>query len=194
MCWRSPRATRGPSGGSGPANTVVRAWRNQIGGITKIFRKVNQAAYLASVPFLMILVIGAALKSRHWAMLGAIVVVLLNIGRLVSGAANLAMIPLRDGIDAKKMKKPIRRVIEPAVTIGLVILAFTFIPWLSAGGSTKGGIADRLRSEADSLKGEIKGEVGKVLDKARTVNVEKLGAQAQEKLKGLGATSGGTSK
>ena len=40
------------------------------------------------------------------ALLGATAVVLLNIGRLVAGAANLAVVPLRDGVNAKKMKKP----------------------------------------------------------------------------------------
>ncbi|MGP0069456.1 MAG: hypothetical protein ACLQGP_38400 [Isosphaeraceae bacterium] len=172
-------------------NVVVRAWRQQLGGIMKIFRKINQAAYLVSVPFLMILLLGAAVKNRHMAMFGATVVVLLNIGRLVSGAANLAVIPFRDGIDLKKMKKPFRRVVEPAITIGLVILAFTFIPWLSSGGSAKGSITDRVRSEAETLKGEMKGEVGKVLEKAKAVDVEKLGEQAQDKFKGLGLPSGG---
>ena len=78
------------------------------------------------------------------------------------------------------MKKPVRRVTEPALTIGLVVLAFTFIPWLSSGQSAKGSIADRIRAGAEDLKKEMKGEVDKVVD------VEKLGAQAQEKLKELG--------
>jgi hypothetical protein len=171
-------------------NVVLRTWRNQLGGLMKIFRKINQAAYLASVPFLMILLLGAAVKNRPMAIFGATLVVLLNIGRLVSGCANLAIIPFRDGIAPKKMKKPIRRVIEPAITIGLVILAFTFIPWLSSGSSAKGSIADRIRSEAETLGGEMKDEVGKVIDKAKAVDVEKLGAQAREKLKGLGSPSG----
>ena len=103
--------------------------------------------------------------------------VLVNLVRLASGAANLAVIPFRDGINAGKIKKPIRRVIEPAITIGLVVLAFTFIPWLSVGQTAKGSIADRTRSGAKELKQEIKGEVSRVVD------VEKLGNQAQEKLK-----------
>ena len=52
--------------------------------------------------------------------------------------ANLAIIPLRDGINFEKMKKPLGRVIEPAVTIVLVVLAFTFIPWLSRVTPPKG--------------------------------------------------------
>ena len=64
--------------------------------------------------------------------------VLLNIGRIVAGVANLAVIPLRDGLNVKKFKKPLRRVIEPVVTIALVVLAFTFIPWLSSGKAEHG--------------------------------------------------------
>ena len=114
------------------------------------------------------------------AVFGATVVVLLNIGRLVAGGANLAVVPFRDGINFKKMKKPLGRVIEPAVTIGLVVLAFTFIPWLSSGQSAQGSITDQIRSGARSLKKEMKGEVDKVVD------VDKLGAQAQKALKDLG--------
>jgi hypothetical protein len=51
----------------------------QVGGLQKVFRKINQAAYLVSVPFLAILILGAVLQSRQLAILGATAVVLLNI-------------------------------------------------------------------------------------------------------------------
>jgi hypothetical protein len=161
-------------------NVIARIWRRQLGGFQKLFRKINQAAYLVSIPFLIILLLGVAVRNRPLALLGATVVVLLNIGRLAAGVANLALVPFRDGIDLHKLKKPAGRVAEPVLTIGLVVLAFTFIPWLYGGGSAKGGIADRIRSGARALQKDIKGEVDRVVD------VEKLGAQAQEKLKELG--------
>jgi hypothetical protein len=161
-------------------NVVVRAWRRQLGGLQKILRKISQAAYLVSVPFLMILLLGVAIKNRQMALFGATVVVLLNIGRLVAGAANLAVVPFRDGVNPNKMRKPAWRVAEPALTIGLVVLAFTFIPWLSRGQSTKGSLVDRVRAGARDLKQDMKGEVDRYAD------VEKLGAQAQEKFKELG--------
>ena len=86
----------------GQGNAVVRIWRRQLGGIQKLFRKINQAAYLVSVPFLMILVFGAVVGSRQIALFGATAVVLLNIGRLVAGIANLAIVPFRDGINMKQ--------------------------------------------------------------------------------------------
>jgi hypothetical protein len=161
-------------------NAALNLWRRQVGAIQKIFRKINQAAYLISVPFLMVLILGVVVQNRQLALLGATAVVLLNIGRLVAGAANLALVPLRDGANVKKMKKPLGRVIEPALTIGLVVLAFIFIPWLSRGASAKGNLVGRIRAGAQGLKKDMKGEVD------RYVDVEKLGAQAQENLKALG--------
>ena len=161
-------------------NAVLRLWRRQLGGVQKVFRKINQAAYLVSVPFLMILLLGVAVKNRPMALFGATVVVLLNIGRLVAGAANLAVVPFRDGVNPSKMRKPAWRVAEPALTIGLVVLAFTFIPWLSQRQLRQGEHRRRIRSGAEDLKKDMKGEVDRVVD------VEKLGAQAQEKLKELG--------
>ncbi len=84
------------------ANAALNLWRRQLGGIQKVFRKISQAAYLVSVPFLMILLLGVALKNRPMALLGATAVVLLNVGRLVAGAANLAVVPLRDGVNATR--------------------------------------------------------------------------------------------
>jgi DNA-directed RNA polymerase subunit RPC12/RpoP len=165
------------------ANAALNLWRRQLGGIQKVFRKISQAAYLVSVPFLLILLLGVALKSRPTALLGATAVVLLNIGRLVAGAANLAVVPLRDGINPGKLRKPAWRVAEPALTIGLVVLAFTFIPWLSRGQAGGGSIAERIRSEVQDLKTEIKGEVKRVAD------VDQLGARAQQKLRELGTST-----
>jgi hypothetical protein len=172
-------------GSSALDNIVVRAWRQQLGGLQKLFRKINQTAYLVSIPFIMILLLGIVVKNRPMALFGATLVVLLNIGRLVAGGVNLALVPFRDGINFKKMKKPIQRVVEPVVTIGLVILAFYFIPWLSSAKSTKGSIADRVRSEVETLETDMKGEVGKIADKAKALDLEKLGTQAQDKLKDL---------
>ncbi len=151
-------------------NAVLNLWRRQLGGFQKLFRSIHQAAYLISVPFLMILILGIVLGSRQMALLGATVVVLLNIGRLVAGVANLAVVPFRDGVNLSKMKKPAWRVAEPALTIGLVFLAFIFIPWLSRGQSARGSIAERIRSGSRDLKKDMKGEVD------RYVNVDKLGA------------------
>ncbi len=177
------REARGKGGG--PPNVVLAAWRHEMGTIQKVFRWLNESAYLVSIPFVIILLFGIAVKTYSIAIFGASFVVLLNIGRIVAGIANLAVIPLRDGFNMKKFKKPLRRVIEPAVTIVLVWLGFTFIPWLSTGKGRAGTIPGRLRATAENLQKDIQGEVDKVADKAKSLEIEKLGAQAQEKLKGV---------
>jgi hypothetical protein len=169
---------------------LLRFWRRHLGNIQKLFRKINQTAYFFSIPFIMILLFGAIVKSRSTALLGATGVVLLNIGRIVAGVANLAVIPFRDGINFSKMKKPLWRVIEPVVTIVVVVAAFTFIPWLSGGAPAKGTLTERLSAGAASLREEVEGKVESAADKAKGLDLEKLGAAAQEKLKALGSKSG----
>jgi hypothetical protein len=161
-----------------PVSEVKMLWRRQLGGIAKFFRWINQTAYLISVPFLMLLLLGALVRNQHMAIVGATAVVLLNIGRLISGFANLVVIPFRDGISQgvtflippltfvylakhwNKVKKPVRRLIEPVVTIGLVMLAFIFIPWLAHGDTGQGAkprtglssFAQQLEDELDQAK------------------------------------------
>jgi hypothetical protein len=174
----------------GSPNVALAAWRHEMGVIQRIFRWLNQSAYLVSIPFIVILLFGIAVKAYSIAIFGATFVVLLNIGRIVAGVANLVFVPLRDGFNVKRYKQPIRRIIEPVVTIALVILAFTFIPWLSMGKKSEGSITDRIRSTAGSLEKEIQGELDTVGEKAKkSVDLEKFSEQAQSKVKGYVANA-----
>lgn len=168
--------------GSNPPNAAVQVWRKETGKIQRLFRWLNESAYLISIPFLFILIFGVATKGRGVALFGATFVVLLNLARIVAGVANLVMVPLRDGLNTRRMKKPFRRILEPVITIGLVILGFTFIPWLSSERSASGSLADRVKAEAVELKSEMKGELSKTAEKASGVDLERLGTQAREKL------------
>jgi hypothetical protein len=179
------------SRGAGAAGAAVRVWRRETGGVQKIFRKLNESIYLITIPFIMIFILGTALQNRSLALFGATFVVLLSVGRIAAGLANLAVVPLREGIHAgKKMKKPVRRVVEPVLTIVIVILAFTFIPWLSAGGDRGGGIAERLRSSAEELKEEMSGQVKKTVKDARHLDVDQLGTKVKEQFNSVRGGSG----
>jgi general stress protein CsbA len=138
-------------------------WRRQLGIIENLFRWINQTAYLLSVPFIVLLLFAAVTRNRHLATVSATVVVLLNIGRLVSGFANLVVIPFRDGMSWKRLKKPIRRLIEPVGTIALVVLAFTFLPSLSKGGTSK-GILQKLEQKLAEEQAAAKALEGKPTD------------------------------
>jgi hypothetical protein len=157
------------SGGQ-PVSQVSAAkvlWRRQLGAIEKFFRWINQSAYLVSVPFLMILILGTMIRSHPMALFGAAVVVVLNITRLISGVFNIAVIPFRDGINPKRLKKPIHRLIEPAITIGLVGLAFAFIPWLSKGGTSEEILQGHFRTGLEKFQRKIED----VQEKAKALDV-----------------------
>ncbi|MDG3003803.1 hypothetical protein [Paludisphaera mucosa] len=152
--WKVP-ATDIVPGGSRAAGEVKIAWRGWWGTIQKLFRRLNEFAYLLSVPFLILLLIGATMHNRGLALLGGEAVVLLNIGRVLTGLANILAVPFREGpatgllflfppytikymIDHwKRLKRPTQRVVTPLLTIGAVILAFTFLPSLSGGSDAK---------------------------------------------------------
>jgi hypothetical protein len=150
-----------------PVSGVKALWRRQLGGVEAFFRWINQTAYLISVPFLMILLLGTMVRSHPMSNFGAIVVVALNIARLVTGFFNLAVIPFRDGINFKRLKKPLRRVIEPAITIGLVGLAFAFIPWLSKHDTSDGTFSRQLRAGVRKIERKVED----VKDKANALGV-----------------------
>jgi hypothetical protein len=128
-----PERVRGASPGqsSKPASRVTMLWRHQLLILERLFRWFNQTAYLLSVPFIMLILFGAITRNQHLAAVGATIVVVLNIGRLISGFANVAVVPFRDGFSWKRLKKPMQRLLEPVLTIGLVALAFVLLPGLS---------------------------------------------------------------
>jgi hypothetical protein len=88
------------------------------------------------------------------------------------------MVPLREGIHTKKMKKPLRRVIEPVLTIVAVILLFTFVPWLSSG--YKGNFVQQIESETKELEGEFEGEIKNTVEGTSLKNLKN---EVKEKLK-----------
>ncbi len=159
-----------PSGGEprpiGPGG-IRRLWRKVLGPFSRFFRWLNEGAYLASLPFLMILLFGTAVKARPLALFGATFVVLLNLGRLAAGFPALVLTVLRDGLDGRRLLKSTREVVEPAATIALVFLAFTFIPWLSNERSLQAPLAERIERNAEDLEDEMKGEVRVLIEKAR---------------------------
>jgi hypothetical protein len=191
VAGRDPYESHVP--GAHAAAAAVGLWRREVGLVQRTFRWLNESAYLVSIPFIGIFLFGAATKSRGLALFGATFVVLLNLGRIVAGVANVAVIPLRSGLNTKKMKKPFRRVLEPVATIAIVFLAFTFVPWLASKRPTGGTLVERLEGSAESLGGEMKGELESDVEKAKSVkaaDLEKLGAEARERLRTIGTGPG----
>jgi hypothetical protein len=193
---------------SRPVSDLKMLWRKELGFVQKLFRWLNETAYLVSVPFLMLIVLGTVVRSRPLALLGATVVILLNVGRIVAGMANILVIPFRDGISQgvlflippitfiymanhwNKLKKPTMRVVWPAFTILLVILAFTFLPGLNKSGRTSGDLKGQLVEGVKSLGEDMRSEV----EKAKVIDLQKLETQAEGKLHQLQENIGGSLK
>jgi DNA-directed RNA polymerase subunit RPC12/RpoP len=200
-----------PTGSRGAAlGGVKRVYRGEIRLIQKILRWINESAYLVSIPFLVLILAGVVFKNRPLALAGAAAAVLLNLGRLATGLVYLISIPFKEspaqGIfflippftffylaqHWEKLKRPLWRIVEPAATILLVALAFTFVPWLTREGKSEGSLTDRLKSGvtefAEDLKGEVSG-AGSALEKAAVdlknkqgIDLEALGSEAKRKL------------
>lgn len=205
---RRPRYKPKVSGGK-PAGVLTRLYRGQIGGVLTILRKVNDFAYLISIPFIVLLLVGIVLKSRPMALIGASAVILLNIGRFATGAFAFYVRPFKkspiDGIlflippytvyyvaaHWKSMKKSTMRFVEPALTVGVVFLAFVFIPWLSSGAAPEGAtIEERIRAEAGAMKSDVRDELegrGGSLDEA-------LGGLTEKAQRGIEAVKGTVSQ
>lgn len=169
-------AARAATGRAAPR--IVQDYRNALLPFQRLFRKLNEWAFVVSAPFLAIFMLAVAARNYSWAVLGATAIVLLNLSRLGTGLLNLFMIPFRDnpvqGVlflippftvvyciqNWNRVRKPVERVIGPALTIGLVVAAFAFLPFLNGGKKTEGTIAERLKAGASSLDAKVQEKLG----------------------------------
>jgi hypothetical protein len=184
------------------AGAITIGYRHGFGKLQKLFRWLNESAYLVSTPFIMILLLGLVTRNHSVLVFGATVVVLLNIGRIVAGVANLAAMAFRDspvqGVlflippltfiylaqNWQKVHRPVKRVTGPIITISLVILAFVIESRLEAGAKGKGSVRDQVRAGTASFKEAIGGQ----LEKATNLKVDdlnKLVPKASDTLKSL---------
>ncbi len=187
-----------------PAGAVTRGYRGAMGKVQKLFRWINQSAYLVSVPFLMLLLLGLLTGSNSLMGLGATGAIVLNIGRIVAGVANLAVIPFREspiqGVlflippitffymyqNWHKVKQPVKRIVGPIATIALVAAAFVAEPYIRGEGKSKGSLKDQVKSGVGTLKKGMREQIGKVPN----VNVNELQTlenRATDALKSLNA-------
>lgn len=184
--------------GSGKAAELHNFYRRQVGSFQRVFRWLNDAAYLVSVPFIILLLLGAMVRNRPLALFGATVVVLLNIGRLVTGLVNLVAIPFRDspaqGVmflvppltfvyiaqHYKRLRKALRRVGGPLATLALVALVFAFVPWLTRGEkAAQGDLRERLNTGLQNIEQDVREQA----DRVRNLDANQLKEKAEGALK-----------
>jgi predicted Zn finger-like uncharacterized protein len=162
----------------------------------------------------------APVKQSKWTIIGITGIVVLNFVRLIAGLANLVVIPFEKNVLTgvlflippftfvhiwrhwNKLRNPVRRVIGPAVALGLVVLAYAFVPGLSRASRTSGGFQRRLEASVGSLKSDVTRQVDESTKDARTLKAkverrlpgdleraktaaQKIGNQAQSKVQEL---------
>jgi hypothetical protein len=186
------------------AGAVTRGYRQGVGSIQRLFRWINESAYLVSVPFLMLTLLGLVIGNHSLLAMGATAVVVLNIGRIVAGLANLVAIAFREsplqGVfflippitffylyqNWHKVRKPVKRIVGPILTILMVGLAFAAEPWLRGDAQAKGSMTEQLRSGLQSASKEIQGKAEKVPG-INLNEISKLKSEAADALKSLNA-------
>ncbi|QEH34664.1 hypothetical protein OJF2_32050 [Aquisphaera giovannonii] len=170
-------AYQAAAAGSKPAGAVTRGYRRGMGSVQKAFRWLNEGAYFLSIPFVMCAILGLVLRNHALLVFGAVVVILLNLTRVVTGVINLAVVPFRQGplqgvlflippftfvYVAKnwhKVHKPVMRILGPIATIGLVALALLAEPWLPGGKKPEGSVQDEATRSLGAMTGKVQEEL-----------------------------------
>lgn len=189
-----PRQSLQKGDGKRPSNLRM-YWRQLITGQLKVVRKISELIYLLSVPFIMMLLLGVLLRKEHLAYTGAVVVVLLNIGRFVLNFIYLISVPLREGpmtgllflfppytiyyllTHWSKMRKAFLSFLGPALPIAVVAALFAFVPWLRSGG--KDDAIERMRESAEAKAGQVR-------DAIESPEGGSLGERARQGLQQIG--------
>lgn len=118
-----------------------------MGQVQHVFRWVNESAYLVSVPFLICLILGLAVSNHSLMVLGATAVVLLNLGRIIAGLANLVVIPFRDS--------PVQGVLFLIPPLTFVYLVVQLAQGEAAGHAYRRADRDHSRSAAGVHRGAL---------------------------------------
>lgn len=156
-----------------PVSGLKVFYYHRLSGFRGLLRWIADSAYMLSIPCIMLLLMGIILKNRPLALAGATGIVVLNLIRLVSLLSQMAVVPFRESFIQgvlfyippftffvlskhwKSLKRSAKKLIEPAVTILLVFLAFTYVPWLYTGKTDAKSGASRLRSGVTTLKKDM---------------------------------------
>ena len=127
-------------------------YRRPLRWVLKVLRNISDIAYLISLAFILVILVGIIMNSRSVAIIGAAGVVIPNLIRVGISAASFVALPFLAGPvkgilffippftfyflyrNWNRMKKAILRVVGPLVPIVIVVLIYAFVPSLRRGG------------------------------------------------------------
>ena len=191
---RSRAIEAGFSRSSGCESRGPRAGSTRNGGLASApcsssFRWVDTWAYLISVPFLILMILGIAAENRPFIHTGAVVVVLANYGRFWADLLAFFVRPYKDGplqglaflfppytfyylaTRWDSMKKIVRRIATSCIPIVLVVLIYGFLPSANPEVKDVQGFGAKLEAGKHELDKEIESDL-KDLEK-KLIKLEK---------------------
>jgi predicted Zn finger-like uncharacterized protein len=189
----------------------IRSYRQFFNVFAILFRKINETAYGVSLIFLNLAIVGGIMGKHSLVVTGMSMVVLLNVVQLVAGVSNLIAIQFRGNVvqgllflfppvtafylwkNWTRWNKAIQRITSPIVWLVIVVVAYTFVPWLNgnADGSKSwqdavktikkdvGGTVSDIQRKAADIKEQIPAE----LEKAKLDELQKSAGEAVGDLK-----------
>ena len=158
---------------SRPAGWLYTKWRAGVSFVLKLLRWVDTWAYLVSIPFLILMVLGIAAENRLLIHTGAVVVVLANYGRFWADLLAFFVRPYKDGplqglaflfppymlfylaTRWNHMQKLVRRIAMSCIPILFVILIYGFLPSANPQVKDVRGFGAKLEAGKQELDKEI---------------------------------------
>ena len=152
-------------------------WRAGVSSVLKLFRWVDTWAYLISIPFLILMILGIAAENRPLIHTGAVVVVLANYGRFWADLLAFFVRPYKDGplhglaflfppytlyylaTRWDHMKKIVRRIAMSCIPIVAVVLIYGFLPSANPEVKDVQGFGAKLEAGKQELDQEIESDL-----------------------------------
>ena len=161
----------------GPASWVYTKWRAGVNSVLKLLRWVDTWAYLISVPFLILMILGIAAENMPLIHTGAVVVVLANYGRFWADLLAFFVRPYKDGplhglaflfppymlyylaTRWDHMQKIVRRIAMSCIPIVFVVLIYAFLPSANPEAKNVRSFAGKLTAGKRELDKEIESDL-----------------------------------
>ena len=171
--FNPPERVVAPSQVKNPLADVFRVYRSVFSVLARLTSGISEASYTISFILLILAVAGGMIGNHGLASLGLGLIVLLNVIGVIGDFASLVMLSFRkdpmQGVlfllppyavyyiwaDWKRYQQIVGRMRIPVLMIGVVLVAYAFVPWLS--GERPPAADDAVTVDAttaDSVAGE----------------------------------------
>ena len=176
----------------GPAGWVQTKWRAGVSSVLKVFRLVDTWAYLISIPFLILMILGIAAENRPLIHTGAVMVVLANYGRFWADLLAFFVRPYKDGpfhglaflfppymlyylvTRWDYMERILRRIAMSCIPIVAVVLIYAFLPSANPQSRDLKGFGARLEAGKQELDQEINSDLKRLEKKLNKLTEPKV--------------------